>query len=70
MNRICLHCGGFVATGHMKVNPYCSTECTDFINDNKPFTIKDSFKIFKNLIAIAENYNEFKYLYKKYFKEM
>ena len=64
MKNICLYCG--CATWFNR--RYCCSECSQEMFKITPCTVKKHFDIFKNLVAAAENYDEFKKLYTKYFK--
>ena len=65
MKNICLYCGNYKSSTRKY---YCSTACGEKLWRRNPCTVKKHFDIFKNLVAAAENYDEFKKLYKKYFR--
>ena len=66
MKNICLYCGDYKSSTRKY---YCSTACGVRMKNRMPCVIKPDFDIFKNLVAAAENYDEFKELYTKYFNK-
>ena len=68
MKQICLMCGEPVISLSPR-KKFCSEVCCrKFHKKPKPFLISKSFKIFKNIVAVAETAEEFKNLYRRYFE--
>lgn len=68
MKPICPTCGG----NTISFNPrriFCSSYCCQALHNKRQrrLNLSRDFNIFQNIVAAAEDYNEFKQLYRRFF---
>lgn len=68
----CQFCGGYIPKFTKSPRKFCSLKCRDLYNKNchslpVKKTIRNSFNLFKNIVAVSDSPDEFNQLYSHYF---